>query len=261
MAAHIEGPLHVERMGSDGPVVLFIHPNPWDGAAWLYQLAHLSTWFRCLAVDLPGYGRSPRATVDLTVDDLAGACWEAVDGAVGPERVVVVGSSVGSVIAQVMHRQQPDRIDALVLTGAAYSPDKAFVAKRVAGFGEHGIGYRRTFALETLAPTFRETPLAGYLVERVLERDATLDIGSIVHQLHALADPEPDEHHADLRCPVLILSGSEDGAHPRAFALRDRIPGAELEVIEGAGHACFLEQPWAFDRRLLAFLDRLELRV
>jgi hypothetical protein len=55
---------------------------------------------------------------------------------------------------------------------------------------------------------------------------------------------------------VLILTGSEDAAHQRAFALRDVLPDAELVTLVGAGHACQLEQPWEFDRHLLDFIDR-----
>ena len=55
---------------------------------------------------------------------------------------------------------------------------------------------------------------------------------------------------------MLIMTGSEDAAHKRAFALRDVLPDAELVTLVGAGHACQLEQPWEFDRHLLDFLDR-----
>src|SRR3954462_7568972 len=79
MADHIEGPLYYERMGRTGPVIAFVHPNPMDQSCWIYQVAHLSTWYRCVAIDIPGYGRSPKARPGLTMDDMAQACWEAVD--------------------------------------------------------------------------------------------------------------------------------------------------------------------------------------
>ena len=60
MAEHIEGPLYYERMGRSGPVMAFVHPNPMDQSCWIYQMAHLSTWFRCIGIDIPGYGRSPK---------------------------------------------------------------------------------------------------------------------------------------------------------------------------------------------------------
>ena len=59
MANHIQGPLYYERMGRSGSVMAFVHPNPLDQSCWLFQLAHFSTWFRCIAIDIPGYGRSP----------------------------------------------------------------------------------------------------------------------------------------------------------------------------------------------------------
>ena len=61
MAEHIDGPLYYERMGRTGPVMAFVHPNPMDQSCWIFQMAHMSTWFRCIAIDIPGYGRSPKA--------------------------------------------------------------------------------------------------------------------------------------------------------------------------------------------------------
>ena len=79
MAAHIDGPLYYEKMGRKGPVIAFVHPNPMDQSCWIFQMAHLSTWYRCIAIDIPGYGRSPKAQDGLTMADMAQACWEAID--------------------------------------------------------------------------------------------------------------------------------------------------------------------------------------
>ena len=57
-------------MGRAGPVMAFVHPNPMDQSCWIFQMAHMSTWFRCIAIDIPGYGRSPKATSGLTMDDI-----------------------------------------------------------------------------------------------------------------------------------------------------------------------------------------------
>src|SRR6266542_2587602 len=117
MAQHIHGPLYYERMGRTGPVIAFIHPNPMDQSCWIYQLAHLSTWYRCIAIDIPGYGRSPKADRGLTLADLADACWEAVDAALPEEAAILVGCSAGSTIAQQMYHQRPSQTVALILSG------------------------------------------------------------------------------------------------------------------------------------------------
>jgi 3-oxoadipate enol-lactonase len=73
MTEHIQGPLYWERLGKTGRPMLFVHPNPYDRSAWLYQMAHFSTWFQTIAVDLPGFGRSPTATPGLTMAEIAEA--------------------------------------------------------------------------------------------------------------------------------------------------------------------------------------------
>src|SRR5471032_967013 len=102
MAEHIEGPLYYERMGRTGPVIAFVHPNPMDQSCWIFQMAHMSTWFRCIAIDIPGYGRSPKARDGLTMSDMAESCWEAIETEFPKEPAILVGCSVGSAILPYM---------------------------------------------------------------------------------------------------------------------------------------------------------------
>ena len=226
MAAHIEGPLYYERMGRVGPVMAFVHPNPMDQSCWIFQVAHLSTWYRCIAIDIPGYGRSPKGTPGLTMDDMAQACWEAIDDVAPGERAILVGCSVGSAILPYMHHQQPSRTAALVLSGTGYNPGKEFTARRIASYRDQGIAYRWGYTFEDLSPAFRATPLAHYFADIFSERNDHADLESIILQFQALAKPDADDHHSRISCPTILLSGSEDGTHPSAAALKARIPAA-----------------------------------
>jgi pimeloyl-ACP methyl ester carboxylesterase len=255
----IEGPLYYEVMGPAGaPPMLFIHPNPMDSACWIYQMAHFSTWYRCIAVDLPGYGRSPRARPGLTMTDLADACWDAITAVdpSGSHEAVLVGCSVGSYVAQHMYHRRPDNVAALVLCGAGWRPTKAFPARRIADYREHGIGFRHQYTLQDFSPAFRADPIAEWFATVTSERDDSADLESIITMFEALEVPDPDWLQHELRAPVLILTGSEDGTHPAAAGLRDRLPDVEMVTIEGAGHACHIEQPGRFDREMLSFLRR-----
>src|SRR3954462_15434399 len=110
MADHIDGPLYYERMGRTGPILAFVHPNPMDQSCWIFQMAHLSTWFRCIAIDIPEYRKSPKATPELTRFDMAQACWEAVDEAgLGDEPAILVGCSVGSSVVRHMYHLRPSQ--------------------------------------------------------------------------------------------------------------------------------------------------------
>ena len=90
MAEHIHGPLNYERLGKRGRPMVFVHPNPMDHTCWIYQMARFSTWFRTIGIDIPGYGRSPTASPGLTMQDVAQACWEAVDEVTGEPCVLVM---------------------------------------------------------------------------------------------------------------------------------------------------------------------------
>ena len=254
MANKIHGPLYYERTGRTGPVMAFIHPNPMDQSCWLFQMAHMSTWYRCIAIDIPGYGRSPKANVGLTMGDMAEACWEAIEDALPGENAILVGCSVGSAIAPYMYHQRADRTSAMVLSGTGYIPGKPFAKKRIEAYTAKGTDYRWEYTFQDMSPSFRATPLAHYFAELFTERNDLADVESIIYQFEAMLEPEPDDHYAGIACPTIILTGSEDSAHQHAFALQDRISDCELKVLPGAGHACQLEQPWLFDRFIIDFL-------
>ena len=68
MARHIPGPLYFNLHGSSGMPMIFLHSTPDDHRLWMYQTARFSSWFRTIAVDLAGYGRSGPAQQGLSVD-------------------------------------------------------------------------------------------------------------------------------------------------------------------------------------------------
>ena len=234
--------------------MVFVHPNPMDSSCWLFQMAHFSTWYRCIAVDLPGYGRSPSAGPELTMDDVAAACWEAVDRSTSRRGAVLVGCSVGSTIVQRMYHLRPEATDAAVLVGGGWHAVREFVPRRVTDYRRHGLPFRYEHTLYGLSEDFARTPLAAWFASMFTERNATADLDTIIAMFEALGVPDPDWLQADLHAPVLIVKGALDRGYEAAVALRDRLPDAELVTIEDAGHACHMERPWEFDRQVIRFL-------
>jgi pimeloyl-ACP methyl ester carboxylesterase len=207
-----------------------------------------------VAVDLPGYGRSPRAQPGVTLFDLADACWEAA-AAEGATPAVLVGCSIGANVVLHMQHLSPERTAAVVVSGAGYATEKPHLQRHVDAYRRDGVEYRKAYALQDLSPAFRVTPLAEWMAGLWAERNPVADVPSILAMFDALIQGDPP-WFAEVQTPVLILTGSEDAAHQRAFALRDVLPDAELVTLDGAGHACQLELPWEFDRHLLDFLER-----
>jgi pimeloyl-ACP methyl ester carboxylesterase len=190
------------------------------------------------------------------MNDMAQACWEAIDDAAPGERAILVGCSVGSAIAPYMHHIRPQRTAALVLSGTGYNPNKEHAPRRIAAYTQNGIEYRWDFTFEDLSPAFRPTPMAHYFAQIFTERNSSADLQSIIHQFEAAAKPDAADHYSRIACPAIILTGSEDATHPRAAALKARIPGCEMKILYGAGHACQIEQPWLFDHYMIEFLKK-----
>lgn len=256
--SNINGPLNFEVHGDpNAPSMVFIHPNPMDSSSWMYQEAHFSTWYRCVSIDLPGYGRSPSAEPGVSMMEIAEACWEAVDKATAGGRAVLVGCSVGSNLVQFMYHLRPESVEAVVVSGAGWRPVKEFATRRAHQYRENGLSGRYTHALDGFSPSFRETPMARWFAQMCIERNDTTDASTIVAMFEALGEPDPDWLQASLHTPVLIISGRHDAAHAAAFELHDRLPNAELAVIDEAGHACHIERPWEFDALMIRFLSAL----
>jgi pimeloyl-ACP methyl ester carboxylesterase len=155
-----------------------------------------------------------------------------------------------------MYHLRPQKTAAIVLSGTGYNPKKEFAQRRIDAYTAKGIEYRWAYTFEDLSPAFRATPLAHFFADMFAERNGTADLDTILHQFRAMQRAEPEGHFENLRCPIIILTGSEDGTHANAFPLQARIPGCELKVLPGAGHACQIEQPWLFNRFMLEFLAK-----
>lgn len=251
-------PLHAERAGPIGaPLLLFVHPNPMDATCWTFQMAGLSSRFRTVAVDLPGYGLSPPWEAPFGLGDVASACWEIVaseSGLVG----ALVGCSVGAHVVMHMARLAPGRARALVLSGTGYHPPgrpKAFAERRIAAFRREGLAYRRTYFRENLSESFRDGPIARWFEHRCLDRSAG-HLPTILALFEAAGSPDPDGFHAELRLPVLLIGGGEDPSHRRADRLAGLFGDAEIVTLPGAGHACHVERPWEYEQAVTSFLER-----
>jgi pimeloyl-ACP methyl ester carboxylesterase len=250
----IRGALNWEQLGHRGPPMVFLHPNPTDHSVWVYQMAHLSSWFRTVGIDLPGYGRSPGAEPGLTMTDIARACWEAVDS-VSTEPAVLVGCSVGAHVALHMAHEQPDRTSAVILSGTSYRDEKTYCLERIEEYTKRGIEYRRDYFLEIVSPEWGATPLGQYFADLFAERNDTADVETIIDMFRALYVADPD-YLWELRTPLQVISGTQDRAHDSGRLLASKVAGSEFISLEGAGHACQIEQPWAWDALAIDFLRR-----
>ena len=162
----------------------------------------------------------------LTMQDIAQACWEAIDDAYPDERAILVGCSIGSSMLIWMHNHRLQRTAALIMCGTGYNPNKEFIPPRIEAYKEQGIAYRWGYTFEDFSPAFRSTPMAHFFAELFADRNEFGDVDTIITQFQAYRQPEPEGHHARVACPAIILTGSEDNTHDPPSRCRSASPAA-----------------------------------
>jgi len=264
MKALLPGKLEIayEEAGS-GPPLLFIHGWPHNRTLWSAQVSGLSTHARCIAPDLRGFGGS---TVDgpysmqRYADDLV-----ALLDALGIDRAVVCGLSMGGYLAFALYRLYPEMMLGLVLADTraeADTPEQVHwrftLAQRTAAMGPAAVIAEMLPKL--LAPTrYDRDP---DFVARVKVMLAAAPVPGIIGALMALAErPDSTNLLPAITIPTLIIVGADDVLTTTADAERmaTGIAGAELVVIPDAGHLSNLEQPDRFTAAVERFAERLVL--
>lgn len=257
-----DAPLAHLRWGDAGPFVVLLHGIGGGREGWASTGAALAAaGFRALAVDQPGYGLTP----PIVPLDLAGmaAAVERLITWTGEPNAIVVGHSMGGMVAQELAARAPQRVRALVLaaTSPAFGPSdgdwqRNFIAARCApldaGHGMAGLA-------DDLVPTMGAR---GADPARVAAAKALMAGVPEATYRAVLAALLPFDRRAALPAiavPTLVITGDEDrtAAPEVARRMAARIPGATVEIVPATGHLLMLEQPAAFDDALLAFLRRL----
>src|SRR6185295_8461533 len=98
--------IYYEVSGEGFPFVM-IHANPFDHNLWMYQIAHFSTWFTVVGVDIRGYGRSVKMTTGYTLADQSADVLGVMKD-LGIKRCILGGCSVGSSIALHLGLDHPE---------------------------------------------------------------------------------------------------------------------------------------------------------
>ncbi len=249
----------VDGMGE--PVVM-VHAGVANLRMWAAQADALKDAYRVIRHDTRGFGRTETDAVEFSNRaDLA-----AVLDHVGESSAHVVGLSRGAQIALDFALELPDRVRSLTFSGGGvggYEPpsetdpavfdeaERMLEARDWEGISEwetrfwvDGPGEPTGRADDDVRDQVHEWVLSNY--RAVKEEGSPQPL-----------TPPANERLGDLRAPLLVIIGDLD--EPATVAscryLASVVPGARLEVFEGAAHMTNLEQPDRFNRVLREFLD------
>jgi 3-oxoadipate enol-lactonase len=250
--------IHVEEAG-EGKTIIFVHGTMMDSRLWAPQVEVLKLGFRVITYDLRGHGRSsPLPGMPFShVADLEG-----IINAMGIDSAIIVGESVGGVIATNFAYEHRHRTRGLVLVSSELvgAPNDEnhirFLAslKLAVRTGGPEKATKRYMESELMKMVSRK-PLARKRVEEMLSN----------HKWEVYMEGSPSGFKkaisrlelSELRTPALVVYGEKD--IPRfieiAKILASNIPEAGLVAIPETGHFPSLESPDYFNSKLIEFAD------
>ncbi len=255
--------LFLTDRGSGEPVLLI---TGWTISSAVFDPVadHYLPHVRVIAYDHRGTGRSAVWHAPVSVALLAADAARVLDDR-GLESAHVVGLSMGAAVALELAVRMPSRVKSLVLVGGgAGGPATSLPAPRGAAAAFRSVvadtaRHRRLWPAAALfSARFRaEHPdlVAAYIPAFGEHRAPPW---AIVWQTLAVSCFARGASLGHVRAPTLVLHGSEDVMSPpdNARRLADGIPGAELHLVGGAGHAVPLERPEAAARLLVDWVAR-----
>ncbi|MGT2502852.1 alpha/beta fold hydrolase [Bradyrhizobium guangxiense] len=242
--------IYYEVHGEGAPLLL-THGYSSTSAMWHGQVDALAKDHKLILWDMRGHGQSdypddPKAYSEvLTVGDMA-----AILDAVGAERAIIGGLSLGGYMSLAFYRAYPERARALLIidTGPGFKKDDAREAWNARALATADKLDRE--GLEVLKSATRERATASHRNAKGLALAA--------RDMLTQRDARVIELLPDIKVPSLIVVGADDTPFLAASDyMAAKIPGAQKVVIPAAGHAVNIDQPEAFVDAVVPFLKNL----
>ncbi|MBF9044857.1 3-oxoadipate enol-lactonase [Rhodobacterales bacterium HKCCE4037] len=246
--------LHVQVDGpEDGPPVVFANSLGTDLRLWDDVVHALPEGLRLIRYDKRGHGLSTCPDAPYGMGALVRDAERVMD-ALEVRDAVIVGLSIGGMIAQGLAAKRLDLVRAVVLsnTGAKIGTREMW-DERIAMIRAGGLASMSDAIMERwFAPQFR-TSDAVTPWKRMVE---TCPEEGYAGCCAAIAGSDFYTTTAALRLPALVIAGDRDGATPPDLVreLAELIPGARFELIHGVGHLPCVEKPGEYAALLSGFL-------
>lgn len=246
----------------DGPPIVFLHGVGGGAESWDAQLAAFGESRRALAWDMPGYGAS-RPLAEPGFDAWAQALARWLDG-LSIDACVLVGHSIGGMIAQTFMKDHARRVSRLVLS--ATSP----------AFGNPDGEFQQNFVRSRIGPLDEGATMAELAARFVPEllgtaapeaaRRAAIAVMSRVPDptyraaMEALVRFDERASLGDIAVPTLLIAGEDDRAAPARVMQRmaEKMRDARVVTVPGMGHLGNMEMPQQYNEIVSSFLSQAD---
>jgi pimeloyl-ACP methyl ester carboxylesterase len=236
----------------EGPVILLSHGYSSTSGMWKGQIEPMSKTHTLVTWDMRGHGQSDYPadqaaySEEATVADMA-----ALLDLVSAKTAIIGGLSLGGYMSLAFNRTHPDRVEALLIfdTGPGYRNDEARE-----GWNRTSIARAERFERDGLSVLGNASAEVRIVTHRSADGLAKAARGMLTQR-----NPDVINSLPTIGVPALVVVGANDTPFIAASDyMAAKIPGAKKVVIPRAGHAANIDQPEAFNRAVVEFLDGLQ---
>jgi Predicted hydrolases or acyltransferases (alpha/beta hydrolase superfamily) len=217
--------LHFIEKGTGFPLIL-LHGNSEDHSYFEHQINYFSAYYRVIAVDTRGHGRSPRGEKHFTIEQFANDLFDFMTE-YKINKTILLGFSDGGNIALTFALMHPDRVEKLVLNGA------------------------------NLFPSGMKVSVYWWVLRHYWKAKLVKDVAAQEMMLLMLKQPHiQPELLPKLKMPVLIIVGDHDmirKSHTKM--IYNQFENSQLNILEGS-HFCANEHFESFNRVVHSFLKK-----
>ncbi|KXF82348.1 alpha/beta fold hydrolase [Enterovibrio coralii] len=248
--------IYYERKGEGSPLV-FLHGLGSSSADWQAQIAHFSLNYDVIAPDFPLHGASGGDISSFSLPHCAEVI-EALLDALGVEKAIVVGISMGGMVGMELSIRAPARVASLVVVNALAEcrPRKAI---------EWWMLLSRRFLLkfvsvENIATLMGKKllpdPSMKVLREEAVSRWSENHRESYIAAFNAVVNWQVLDKLSQITCPLYLISAEHDYTPPSAKKVLAAIyPNGEFSMLAGSHHLAPLEHPDLFNETLSTWLS------
>ncbi len=246
--ARINGIEIAYELGGAGAPLVMIHGAQGDQTMFTAMADALAPRFRVLTFDQRGSGLSEKPDMPYSIAMLADDTAALMDH-VGFPAAHIIGVSMGGMIAQEFALRHPDRTRTLILGCTTPGGPNAIRAPGAApAYSTREMtAEERGRALAEAAFTKGYIASHPELIPSMIEsrRRRPIDPIGFARRMQAIQGHDTCDRLGQIRCPTLVITGREDALIPweNSRLIAERIPGAQLVILEPAGHCFWMEQP------------------
>jgi pimeloyl-ACP methyl ester carboxylesterase len=259
--------------GEGKETIIFVHGLGSYLPAWEKNIRELRSRYRCIAVDLPGYGKSSKGLYDIGMAFYAHMLMQFMDK-LNLENATIAGHSMGAQIGMTLALQHPERVKRLILVSPA-------------GFERFSAGESKWFKEVVTIDAVKNTPVqqiranvvanfynmpreAEFMVtDRIALREAK-DFDyycyTVAKAVQGMVEEPVHEYLEDIQQPTLIIFGENDNLIPNPYLTggktksiakigAEKIPNNKMLLIPRCGHFAQFERPDVVNREIKTFMD------